>query len=173
MYNLSLAQSSLNEYTTNIILLCANNFSKDPLFRSNQNKYDTTYSIITAITSSEVFEIYNIFDSNTILTPKKVFYVIPNNLKLIEWSIIADVATTATIEVLSSDFNKFNITNPATQTLISISNKPTLNNQLKNSSTSLIGNWSTNLISDSILIFNLTQNTLATTISINLKVTKI
>jgi hypothetical protein len=173
MYNISLSQSSINEITTNLISLSTNNFAKDLIFRSNQNKYDTTYSIITSITSTEVFEIYNSFNSNSVLTPKTIYYVVPSNLRIKEWTIIADKQTTASIDILSSDFNKFNITNPATQTLISISNKPTLNNELKKTYSLLSGNWYTDLVSESILIFNLTQNTDANSISINLKVTKI
>jgi hypothetical protein len=172
MYNISISQSANNQIVTDFITLCANNFAQDILFRANETKLDTTYNLLTSITSTEIFEIHNTFVSDNILTPKNIFYIVPQKLKILNWTIISDVQTTASIDVLSSDYNKYNPTNSNTKTLISRSNKPILTNQLINSS--LITNeWSTNLVSDSILIFNLTQNTAAKSISIILKVTKI
>ena len=175
MYNISIGQSSNNVYANDFINLSSVNFNKDDEFRNKKQKYDTLYNVVTGLSTGFIggtYEIHNTFSYQNLLSSKIIHFIVPENLKVLGWTILADKSTITTIDVLSTTYLKYNPGNAIQQTLISLSNKPSLNNQSKNRFTGLDSSWSTNLIKDSIIILKVTQNTAASAISVNIKVSK-
>lgn len=141
----------------------------DLVYRSLSGKYEDASTYISSITSSQA-QINFIFDGGGAVIDSGSFGMvqIPYNCVITEWTMLADVATIASIQVLSSDYNSY-----PTYVLISgIPNMPTLTNAAKASNGSTLTDWLTSINADTILKFKLVSNNAATSITLGLKCTK-
>jgi hypothetical protein len=89
---------------------------------------------------------------------------IPYNIKIVSWTLLANIQSNVTVQVLSSSF-----ANHPTYTVISgTTNTPTLTNASKASSSTMT-DWVTAIPADSYLQFTVTSNDSASNLTVSLK----
>jgi hypothetical protein len=144
----------------------------DSLFRSNSAKYDTGLSLLGGITAQNC-QINYIFDGGGVeLMPVMYGYVqIPSDIKILNWNILADTATTATMQILCSDYNSFGDSSIDISGYGTSVNALSIINTSKACSSTLVG-WLTSISVDSILTFKLISNDNANVITLSLKCIK-
>jgi hypothetical protein len=156
--------SAKDKTVQDYITLSGDKFGYDNLFRNNSANYDTIFDTATA-TLAKPHIINNVFSFNRVISSDVARIIIPDNITIDSWTLFSDVSTNAQMDILSGHFYN---TTYRTQSITNGS-PLTLTNSKKNSSSDLSG-WKVNICKGSILTFNLTQNTAASALSINLKV---
>ena len=170
---------TVSSYSTKNNVVCgfvtsnSGDWEKDSGYRSNQYKYDTTYTYLTG-NSATFYGKYNIgylFTERSILEPKKVDLLVQDNIRILSWKMASDINTIATIDVLSTDH--FNYERNGYPVSIVNGNYPSLNSTRKNTMNNLSTIWIGDYIpKGSILRFAVTNNTAASSILIDLVVQK-
>lgn len=175
-YNMVASESGLNKSVTDYFTLCSDNIGRDTFFRQNSGKYEQTYNYINSTSANIVnlqYIISHVFtiNSNNPVPNQSGLYYIPDDVTILSWTMFADKNTTAQIDILSSYY-----TNYTRNSSIVGNNPPHLDlaTPIKNYRNNLNYNdhWSSDVTKNSILKFVLTTNTLASAITINLKVQK-
>ena len=157
-----------NGTVNNFINLSGSLSATDTKYPSNTARYDTTYNTLTTLSAGIPVNLNYLFSfSPSTPIPHSVKFQIGDNIRLTSWTIVSDVASDVTIDILSG----YTTTN---YRLTSITNsnyvKLSAGGDIKNTNNDLSAKgWVTYITKGSIVVFNLTQNTSANTIMINLK----
>jgi len=168
-YSIVTAQSGSNFSSYTFLTGNSGKVGTDSVYRSLSSRYEDASSYVSSITSSQA-QINFIFDGGGAVIDGGSFGMvqIPYKSSITSWTLLADVATIATLQVLSSDYNSY-----PTYTLISgTTNSPALVGATKSNNTSSLTDWLSSLNADTILKFKLVSNNAATSITLSLKCTK-
>ena len=167
------ANSAINNSINEYVVASGAYFGLDSYFRDNKQKYDNLYSAATTISSTgKAYNINVLFSYPNIVQSKKINYVVQDNIKINSWTMVSDVPTVAQIKILSA----LNSDYPTTVDITNNINEPHLdmtNTNGKNYNNNLRFWKGTNISQNTILQFMLTNNSLASSIMISLKVDKL
>jgi hypothetical protein len=175
-YNNLIAQYPLNTQSYNFI--SANSATMggviDSLFRSRYADYEDAYTYYTTTSGNVVAQINFIFDGSGDIVPADAYGVvqIPCKIRILEWSIYSNVASTTQVEVAVSDYNSYPSFTVISQADIQATDCPLLSSVIKNKSSSLPG-WTTQVNAGDLLKFRVVQNSNASFFTVALKCQKI
>ena len=166
-YNTISSQYNSNNDTATFIANSGSYFGSDLLFPSYSAKYETAYSILTTASAIRPISLYYNFCFNRVVNTDSVQMYIPNNIIIDSWTLFADASSTIKIDVLSGFYN---VLKRGTFVSITNTNYISTNNTTNSTHNNLSTyGWTTNIKKDSVIKFNLTQNTAASSITVNLK----
>jgi len=164
-------QYNKNTETNNSVSAFGSLSGIDSEYRNNISKYNTTYNILTTAQAIAPITISQLFTfAPSIVSAQKIRMVIADDISIDSYTIIADTNSDITVDILSgftlANYKESSITN---NNYIRLSaTGPSKNTQNNLSSFG----WLTYIKKGTILQFNLTQNTAASAILINLKAYK-
>jgi hypothetical protein len=163
-----------NDSINNFVTYSASNINRDTVLRSLTGQYDSTYTLLSSICSTQITSLNYLFSFNKVVSSDKVKMLIPYNLKIVSWNVFADTPTNLSIDVLSGyTFNKTTYTRSITN------NYPITGTDITKSSADNLDSlgWITNIsqggINPSFIQFNLTRNDSASSVMVNLKAYRI
>lgn len=172
-YNTVRSESAIDKNVNEFISLCSSTFSVDTFFRNASGKYDNLFNYVNTTSSSTLPEyiVSHTFYPKPNMVNQYGVYYIQSDSRVLSWTMYSNTDTSAEIDVLSSYY-----TNSTRLTSIRGNNPPHLDipNPIKNyrNNLSVGDHWDVNLTRNTILRFVLTTNTLASAITINLKLQK-
>lgn len=172
IFNIISSQYNNNTDISNFIDLSGSLSSTDTKYYENTARYDNTYNTLTALSTGTPVALNYVFSfSPSTIIPHSIRFQIGDNIRLTSWTIASDVASDVTVDILSG----YTTTN---YRLTSITNsnyvKLSAGGDTKNTNDNLSAKgWKTYITKGSVVVFNLTQNTAANSIMINLKGTKL
>lgn len=169
-FNIVSAQSGANYSSYTFLTGNSGSVGKDTVYRSVSSYYESASNYVAAITSTSA-QINFIFDGGG--EPVNAVAIgmvqIPYKFKITSWNMLADVPTTASVQVLSSDYGSY----PSTVIISGNANAPVLAAATKSTNSSTLTDWLTSLNADTILKFRLINNSAATSITLSIKGSKL
>jgi len=151
----------------------------DTIYRAKSANYESAFTWVqnNSGAAAAVSQINVIFDGggDIINSGSYVIIQIPSKVGILNWSVLADLATTNSyIDVLSCDYSNY----PTFTKISPNSNTDTSYIKIappfqKSTSPTTLTNWITGVASDSLLKFNLISNSTATLLTVSLKCVKL
>jgi hypothetical protein len=162
------SQYNKNTNISNFINLSGSLSSTDTKYYENTARYDNTYNTLTTISAGVPVNLNYLFSfSPSTPIPHSVKFQIGDNIRLTSWTIASDIASDVTVDILSGyTTTNYRLTSITNSNYIKLSAGGNIKNTNENLSSK---GWTTYITKGSIVVFNLTQNTLANSIMINLK----
>lgn len=175
-YNNLIAQYPLNAASYSFI--SANSATMggviDSVFRSRYADYEDAYTYYTTATGNTIAQINFIFDGSGDIVPVDAYGVvqIPCNVRILEWAIYSNVASTTQVEVAVSNYANYPTFQVISQSDILATDCPQLSSVIKNTANTLPG-WTTQVNAGDLLKFRVVQNSNSSFFTVALKCRKI
>ena len=146
----------------------------DTVFRSRYADYEDAYTYYTTATGNTVAQINFIFDGSGDIVPADAYGVvqIPCNIRILEWALYSNVASTTQVEVGISNYNSYPSFTVISQADILATDCPLLSSEIKSRATDLPG-WSTQVNAGDLLKFRVVQNSNSSFFTVALKCRKV
>ena len=146
----------------------------DSLFRTRYADYEDAYTYYTTATGNTIAQINFIFDGSGDIVPIDAYGVvqIPCKIRILEWAIYANVASTTQVEVAASNYANYPTFTVISEDDILATDCPQISSVIKNKSSNLPG-WTTQLNAGDLLKFKVLQNSNASFFTVALKCQKI
>lgn len=172
IFNTISSQYNNNLIVNNFINLSGSLSATDSVYPNNTARYDTTYNILTTVSAGVPVSLNYLFSfSPNTPIPHNVKFQIGDNIRLTSWTIVSDTASDVTVDILSGyTTTNYRLTSITNSNYIKLSASGDIKNTNDNLSSK---GWTTYITKGSVVVFNLTQNTSANSIMINLKGTKL
>ena len=171
-YNIVKAQSAHNKSSNDFIAASGINFGVDPNYRLSAANYDffTSYVQNTSASNLTGFGLEHVFSNNKVISNQSSYIIAQDNFKIISWQLYSQTPTNVSVDVLSGTYESY-------PTMVSIvgNNIPALDmffHPTKNFGINLEDHWSTNISKNSIIKFDMTNNTASSAVHIILTVEK-